>query len=364
VICATVLIQGLSAGIVAKILGLQRPAPNDWVIIGAHHFGRELARKLMGQDEQCILLLDTNARNIALARKEGLPALNCDGMEAEKLYEEEQALFGAGYILALTDNIELNQLLMQRWGDVLDNEKVFGWIPLDAPTSEDQLTGQSVFRNLSRPAVIGSELLQGESSFEVVTWETAKSLASGDWHPLFIRRGKQLRAIPQDASWKEMVKAGDEVICLRRSEGFLMRALQSGGFTRFECSTPESLYQQLAQIASEHVDTLKPAEILEDLREQGRVFPAFLGHGIAIPNIYCKGLDYRICFFAHLEEGLAIAGQEEAIDTLFFIISPEGDTEGHLATLAEIARTCRNNSLREQIKRAESAEDVVTAISN
>jgi NhaP-type Na+/H+ or K+/H+ antiporter/mannitol/fructose-specific phosphotransferase system IIA component (Ntr-type) len=364
VICATVLIQGLSAGIVAKILGLQRPAPNDWVIIGAHHFGRELARKLMGQDEQCILLLDTNARNIALARKEGLPALNCDGMEAEKLYEEEQALFGAGYILALTDNIELNQLLMQRWGDVLDNEKVFGWIPLDAPTSEDQLTGQSVFRNLSRPAVIGSELLQGESSFEVVTWETAKSLASGDWHPLFIRRGKQLRAIPQDASWKEMVKAGDEVICLRRSEGFLMRALQSGGFTRFECSTPESLYQQLAQIASEHVDTLKPAEILEDLREQGRVFPAFLGHGIAIPNIYCKGLDYRICFFAHLEEGLAIAGQEEAIDTLFFIISPEGDTEGHLATLAEIARTCRNNSLREQIKRAESAEDVVTAISH
>ncbi|MEC7281975.1 MAG: sodium:proton antiporter, partial [Verrucomicrobiota bacterium] len=76
VICATVLIQGLSAGMFAKLLGLQRPAPNDWVVIGAHHFGRELARRLMRKDEQHVLLLDTNARNIALAKKEGLPALN------------------------------------------------------------------------------------------------------------------------------------------------------------------------------------------------------------------------------------------------------------------------------------------------
>jgi NhaP-type Na+/H+ or K+/H+ antiporter/mannitol/fructose-specific phosphotransferase system IIA component (Ntr-type) len=364
VICATVLIQGLSAGIVAKILGLQRPAPNDWIIIGAHHFGRELARKLMRQGEQHVLLLDTNARNIALAQKEGLPALHRDGMEAEKLYEEEQALFGAGYVLALTDNIELNQLLMQRWGEELDNEKVFGWIPLDAPTSEDQLTGQSVFGDLSRPAVIGSELLQGESSFETITWQEGMSLASGDWHPLFIRRGKQLRAVPQDASLKETVKEDDEVICLRRSEGFLMRALQSGGFMKLECNSIESLYQELAHLAVEQVEVISEEKVLLDLTEQGRVFPAFLGHGIAIPHVYCEGLDYRICFVAHLAEGLKMEGQNEAIDTVFFIISPKGDTEGHLSTLAEIAKTCRVERLRNQIKSAESVDEVITAISS
>jgi NhaP-type Na+/H+ or K+/H+ antiporter/mannitol/fructose-specific phosphotransferase system IIA component (Ntr-type) len=363
VICATVLIQGLSAGIVAKILGLQRPAPNDWVIIGAHHFGRELARQLMRQDEQSVLLLDTNARNVALAKKEGLPALLRDGMEAEKLYEQEQALFGAGYVLALTDNVELNQLLMQRWAEELDNEKVFGWIPLDSPTEEDQLTGQSVFGDLSRPAVIGSELLQGESSFETVTWEAGKQLASGDWHPLFIRRNKQLKAVPHDASLKELVKPEDEVICLRRSEGFLMRALHSGGFLQLECDHIESLYQQLARVATEQVPTILAEQVLKDLGEQGRVFPAFLGHGIAIPHVYCEDLDYRICFVAHLREGLTIPGQKEAIDFVFFIISPKGDTEGHLSTLAEIAKTCRSERLRKQIKSAESVDDVVAAIS-
>ncbi len=363
VICATVLIQGLSAGIFAKMLGLQRPAPNDWVIIGAHHFGRELARKLMRKDEQHVLLLDTNARNIALAKKEGLPALHRDGMEAEKLYENEQALFGAGYVLALTDNVELNQLLMQRWAEELNSESVFGWIPLDSPTEEDQLTGQSVFGDLSRPAVIGSELLQGESSFETVLWEEGKSLASGDWHPLFIRRGKQLKAIAQDASLKELVKPEDEVICLRRAEGFLLRALYSGGFLHLECESIESLYAQLAYAATAHVPTILQNQVLEDLNEQGRIFPAFLGHGVAIPHVYCTDLDYRICFVAHLKNGLTIPGQDEAIDFVFFIISPKGDSEGHLATLAEIAKNCRTERLRNQIKGAESIDEVIAAIS-
>jgi NhaP-type Na+/H+ or K+/H+ antiporter/mannitol/fructose-specific phosphotransferase system IIA component (Ntr-type) len=363
VICATVLIQGLSAGLFAKMLGLQRPTPNDWVIIGAHHFGRELASKLMHKEEQSVLLLDTNARNITLAQKEGLPALQCNGLEAEKLYEEEQALFGAGYVLALTDNVELNQLLMQRWAEELDNEKVFGWIPRDSPTAEDQLTGTSVFGDLSRPSVISHELLQGESDFETVIWTEGKSLASGDWHPLFIRRNKQLKAVPQDSSLKATVKPDDKVICLRRSEGFLMRALHSGGFLKLECESIDSLNTQLAHVAAEHVPTIQEEQVLNDLSEQGRVFPAFLGHGIAIPHVYCEDLDYRICFVAHLEEGLSIPGQNEAIDYVFFIISPKGDTEGHLATLAEIAKNCHSEGLRQQLKRAESVDDIVAAIS-
>jgi mannitol/fructose-specific phosphotransferase system IIA component (Ntr-type) len=160
-----------------------------------------------------------------------------------------------------------------------------------------------------------------------------------------------------------MVKEDDEVICLRRSEGFLLRALHSGGLLTLECETMESLYEQLAQVASEQVPTISPAQVLEDLGEQGRIFPAFLGHGIAIPHVYCDELDYRICFVAHLKTGLTMPGLEEAIEHVFFIISPKGDTEGHLATLAEIARTCRTDRLREQIKEAESLDEVIAAIS-
>lgn len=362
VICATVLIQGLSAGIVARLLGVQRPAPNDWLILGAHHFGRELARKLIRTDEQRVILLDTNARNVALARKEDLPALHCDAMEAEKLYENEELLFGAGYVLALTDNVELNELLMQRWAAVLDNEKVFGWIPSDSPSNAEHITGQSVFSDLSRPAVIGSELMQGESSFEVVEWEEGMTLPSGDWHPLYIRRGKQLRAVPQDSTLKDMVKDEDEVICLRRSEGFLLRALQNGGLIHIECNSLDDLYAQLARCAHLKIAGVSKEQILEDLDAQGRVFPAFIGHGIAIPHVYCTELPYRVCIVAQLTPGLQILGQSEAIDFAFFLLSPTGDSEGHLATLAEIAKTCRTDRLRGQIKAAEKVEDIIAAV--
>jgi len=364
VICATVLLQGLSAGIVAKILGLQRPAPTDWVIIGAHYFGRELARYLQKKDEQEVILLDTNARNIALAKEEGLNARHRDGMEAEELYEDEQALFGAGYVLALTDNVELNQLLMQRWAQVLDNEKVFGWIPLDSSTKEDQLTGQMVFGDLARPAVIGGELLQGESTFETVMWEDGKSLPSGDWHPLYYRRGKQLRPISHDATLKDFVKEEDEVICLKRSEGFLLRALESGGFLKVDCQTIEELNKRLAEIASDQIKDIEENQVLNDLVDQGRIFPAFLGHGIAIPHVYCENLGFRVCFVANLVNGLLIPGQDEPINFVFFLLSPTGDSEGHLETLAEIARACRSDRLRKRIIEASTIDDIIGAISN
>ena len=66
-----------------------------------------------------------------------------------------------------------------------------------------------------------------------------------------------------DAILKEMVKGGDEVICLRRSEGFLLRALHSGGFINTESKNIESLYQQLAKIAAEQVPTSFAEHFLE-----------------------------------------------------------------------------------------------------
>jgi mannitol/fructose-specific phosphotransferase system IIA component (Ntr-type) len=364
VICATVLIQGLSAGMFAKILRLQRPPPTDLVIIGAHFFGRELARILGRQEDQEVILLDTNSRNVNLARKEGLKAVNADGMEAEKLYEEERQLFGTGTVLALTDNVELNQILMQRWAEQIDNEKVSGWIPNDSPTSEDQLRGQPVFGNLSRPTIIGTELIQGESNFETVLWEDGMTLPTGDWHPLYIRKGRQLRAVSRDSALREIAKAGDEVICLRRSEGFLLRALKSGDFIEVDCQQVGELYETLVELACSQNAALSKHDILADLSEQGKNQPAFYKRGVAIPHVYCKELETRICVAARLSQPLHLSETQKDLQFVFFLLSPTGDTEGHLTALAEIARCCRAEHKRSQLTNAQSMEAVVDAVTS
>ncbi|HKK17554.1 MAG TPA: cation:proton antiporter, partial [Opitutales bacterium] len=364
VICATVLIQGLSAGFIAKLLRLQRPAPNDLVIIGAHYFGRELARKLFRKEEQAVILLDTNSRNVSLAQKEGLDAIRADGMEAEKLYEDEERLFGTGNVLALTDNVELNQLLMQRWAEQLDNERVFGWVPKDSPTSEDQLTGQSVFADLSRPAVISTELMQGESSLETIEWEEEKSLPTGDWHPLYLQRGKQLRPVPSDAALKDMAKAEDIVLCLRRSEGFLYRALKSGQHLRIDCDSVSTLYEKLVDAVVRENPSLSKEQILGDLLEQGEKKPAFYKRGIAIPHVYCDELETRLCYVAKLGQPLHLSETQQDLHFVFFLLSPTGDTEGHLTALSEIARCCRAEHKRQRITESQSHEEVLLAITS
>lgn len=362
IICATVLIQGLSAGVVARILRLQRPAPNDLVIIGAHHFGRELAKQLKSKSEQRVILLDANASNVALAKEEGLQAIRCDALEAEQLYEEEQELFGAGQILALTDNIELNQLLMQRWAEVLDNEKVSGWIPSNYFSKNDQLTGNPVFGNLERPTIVSSELLQEENNLESVVWEEGKKLPSSDWHPLYIRRGKLLKAVPKDSELEEIAKDGDEIICLRNSEGFLLRALRNGGFLKIHCKDVDDLYQQLAKIAADVIENESEAEIFKILSAQKSVFPIYLGHSTIIPNIYDAELDQRICYVILLSNSLQIPDEDKTIDCVFLLLNPLNDTEGHLATLSDISKCCRSVHRRRLIKTADKIDDVIDAV--
>ena len=68
----------------------------------------------------------------------------------------------------------------------------------------------------------------------------------------------------------------------------------------------------------------------------------YLGNGIAIPNIYSSELDQRICFVISLSEGLQIQDKDETIDCIFLLLSPLGDFEGHLATLSDISKCCRN----------------------
>lgn len=363
VICATVILQGLSAGIFARMLGLQRPAPNDWVIIGAHYFGRQLARLINAVDkQQDVILLDSNARNAALARREGYVALHRDGMEAEELYEEEQALFGTGYVLALTDNIELNNILMQRWAEKLGSEKVFGWIPETSSHDINRIIGQSVFGDLARPSLISNELMQNESNFETIVWTEGTVLPTNDWHPLFIRRGRNLRTLANDAALKDQVRQGDEVICLKRSKGFLVRALQEGSFHGLQSTSLGALYTEIAQIADANLPGVQSKVVMEHLEAQNTRYPACLGHGIAIPHVHCEGLDKRACFVIHLSSGLPVPNQTEPLQLIFFLLSPTDDTEGHLATLNDIAKNCRFSKTREKLLAAKSQSQVIDAI--
>ncbi len=121
-VIATVSVYGLTAGPVARWLGLSTANPQGALIVGAHPFARMLALALQNAGVR-VVIADTNAGAISAARMAGLPVYL--GNVLADHAEEELDLQGVGRLLALTANDEVNALCAAHYRHLFGSEKVF-----------------------------------------------------------------------------------------------------------------------------------------------------------------------------------------------------------------------------------------------
>jgi NhaP-type Na+/H+ or K+/H+ antiporter len=286
VIVATVVLQGFSAGAVAKLLRVHRPEPTGWMIVNADAFGRGLGRFIQEEAKLSVLLVDTNARLIAEACAEGLPALCEDALNVD-LAEDRNEFQRIGHLLALTDNAQLNELLCHRWGEVLGRDNVFRWsAPRNgsAPVSADG-HGQVAFARVARPSVIAAELLNGEARIKCLQADAPASHGV----PLLALRASQI--IPAGESEDAMAtpaspEGSERLLLLERPEGFLARSLAAGGVIDLEAGSLADLYKQLIDFVVLHHPSISKEQLMRDTMEPVELVPAWLGNGVAVPHLY------------------------------------------------------------------------------
>ena len=363
VIVATVILQGFSAGWVARWLRVKRPDPTGWMIVNADAFGRSLARFIRDEAKLDVLLLDTNARLVAEARAEGLPAL-CENALNVELAEEHDEFQPIGNLLALTDNNELNELLCHRWGHVIGHEGTYRWSPAQggaAPASKSG-HGRVVFAKMARPSVIAAELMLREARVHAapddeVPFEGVPllTLRGGEILPTLAPEDIVPDLLPVESNPDE--PTASRVLVLERTEGFLSRSLVAGGVLDVAAGTLTDLYQQLIAYVVERNPAVSKEQMLRDTLEPTELVPAWLGHGVAIPHLYSSHLSHRVCVLARLAPPGLRTPEQQALRFVFFLVSPSGDPEGHLATLAEIARFCSEPEHREALAAFSSVAD-------
>jgi hypothetical protein len=122
VIVGTVIFYGLTAGPVARRLGLSEQNPQGVLIIGAHSFARGIAGELKNLGFRA-LLLDSNFSHITESLLEGLEAFHGNALSEETL--EELDLGGIGRLMALTSNDEVNALAVLHFPDVFGRSQVY-----------------------------------------------------------------------------------------------------------------------------------------------------------------------------------------------------------------------------------------------
>lgn len=358
-ICATVIIQGFSAGWIGKMLGLRRPEATGWLFVGANLFARTLAGIIQKHTDIPVVLIDSNLRTVSKAREEGFDAYNEDALDAVSLLERDE-FQSIGCVLAVTDNVELNQLIARHWRHHLGRYQVFGWKPITpvnvnqsnphmrgtAPTSPKQDRMGAVFGNIVRPSVVSGELERYESTIDLIPVpETEdRSIRMPEGHPLMTIRDGKVLPLESDRIEEGQIKAGDQLIVLHRSRGLLRNAMEKGAFMEPEVDTLENLFKLVAERATELEPDLARENLIDNLYKQQKSLPAYLGNGVVVPHVYSKAVKERLCIFARPTQSLPLTGTEDQVRFVFFIISPIGDSEGHLGTLAEIARCCQQES--------------------
>lgn len=225
VIIGTVTLYGLSSSWLAHNLGLAAPNPQGLLIMGAHAFSRELARRFQ-ELEFPVLIVDNNAANVALCHRQGLRVYQGNLLaENTKPYLD---LSGLGKLLALTGNDEANSLAAVHFCEVFTRSNVFQLTPRRSENGEGDmqpqyLRGRYLFNSELTISEIYSVFNRTEKIFMEKIGEDfdseafAKEVETGDLVPLFVvTEARQIQ--PWSEASKPVPKPGQILLCLRMED--------------------------------------------------------------------------------------------------------------------------------------------------
>lgn len=112
VIIGTVVLQSATSRPLARLLKVAEPAPNGFLIVGAHPPARAIGKALQQLGSR-VLLADSSWENVSAARMDNLPTYF--GNPASQHAEAHLDQVGLGFLLALSPAGELNTLACMRF---------------------------------------------------------------------------------------------------------------------------------------------------------------------------------------------------------------------------------------------------------
>lgn len=121
-------------------------------------------------------------------------------------------------------------------------------------------------------------------------------------------------------------------------------------------ATKKQALEELARVAApaSKVDT---KDLFNSLLQRERLGSTALGRGIAVPHVHVRGLTRIVCHFARLAKPIDFeAPDNQPVDLIFLLLSPEHASGDHLKALARISRLVRDTSAIDALRAAKNAE--------
>lgn len=164
IILGTILLQSLTAGPIARWLGVAEPEPKGFLLVGATPFGLALARELQ-KNGLAVQIADQDWSAVRAAKMHGLPAYW--GNPVSEDADINLDLTGIGNLLAVTSQSDLNALVAHYYRTEFEPDKIFT-IRNQPPTNQKTLektrfkyAGRSLFEGKVSLGELEEMLRQG-----------------------------------------------------------------------------------------------------------------------------------------------------------------------------------------------------------
>jgi NhaP-type Na+/H+ or K+/H+ antiporter/mannitol/fructose-specific phosphotransferase system IIA component (Ntr-type) len=354
VIAGTVIVQGFTAGIVGRWLGVVQPVPTGWIIVGAHSIGRQLA-KFFARHNVSVVLIDTNSREVRAAKRDGFNAIAEDALQINP--DDHVELYNCGNLLAFTSNAELNELLCRRWEELIDGS-TYRWENTSSESEQNEhlLDGTRIWQSLPL-----NRWMQPNEDCQVLRIRNADDDFEPDpktvlltWNGKTVIPGTPKAIDPADQEWLVFETN------LLEQQGKLPLSRRHVLFT--EQSDLLALYREMLMVLQQQNQTVNAEQLIAEMWSHEEEFTSLVGNGIAIPHARAEGIVDPVLIVARPRVKIACPLTGHAVELIFMLISPIEKPDDHLRQLANIARLVGTQKQRDVILQAESETALYDAI--
>ena len=214
-IVGTVVLQGASAKLVARLLGVEMKERQGVLFIGANPAARYIAR-LLDENGVAVILADTARDNVAEASKQDLRSIEGDVLREHSW--EDLDLTEIGHLLAFTPSTDINRLACQRFAHEFGEKNVYRLISRkELEVSDIDRSKNILFRGAADYHTL-MEAVNSQAELEEKTLNSADEyeqfLARNEDKiiPLFVRNSDQ--ALKIISNYRMHPSKGDTLIYL------------------------------------------------------------------------------------------------------------------------------------------------------
>ena len=362
----SIVFDGLTISPLARYLGLAPPNPQGVLFLGAHPWAQRIARTLHDLGFK-VLIIDSNAKNIEQAQRNGVPARRANALSDAVVDELE--LGGIGRFLALTPNDEVNSLAVLNFSEIFESGEVYQLAARPESLSDGEgelprhLRGRPLFDERANYLSLSSRFDEGGDvkTFDLTedfTYEKLQRHYDREAIPLFLRRGQdELLVFSQED--ERVTQPGDTLVVFMPP---IPRALEPRDQASFEQLVERALFVELSETTS-FEDIVRQASALfahrlpiaadrlaKGFLEGSRYGATPVSHGVALPHYRLAYITQPEMVMVRCQSGVSIAfddlrfedeplsqGGTEPVYAMLFLVSPEENPGQHLRILAHIA---------------------------